>query len=148
MKFSKSKLVLPLRRKRKFVKWTLSAIVNQSDWPRYQRHRVCSCSLLLKILFNFIHWILNVLPGSVSPIVWLSRRSRKTWGVLWGTPSSTQSWGYNWKRNVTSPWRYTLWLPFNRAQLTPVRHGEIIKVVRNSFPFSITTELYERFTRL
>ena len=23
-----------------------------------------------------------------------------------------------------------------------------IKVVRNSFPFSITTELYERFTRL
>ena len=25
---------------------------------------------------------------------------------------------------------------------------ETVKVVRNSFPFSITTELYERFTRL
>ena len=27
-------------------------------------------------------------------------------------------------------------------------HKSWLKVVRNSFPFSITTELYERFTRL
>ena len=40
-----------------------------------------------------------------------------------------------------------LWV-FNQIFFDPNKHCLVFKVVRNSFPFSITAELYERFTRL